>query len=108
MRCQYCGKQHSIDELTVDHVIPLSRWKEMPHDPLLKPNSWKNQVCACRRCNTQKGNKLLNECSMELIKEPVEPQYMPYLVISKQKANKYGWVEFLKYNARIVDMIDTV
>jgi hypothetical protein len=45
---------------------------------------------------------------MKLIKEPVEPQYMPYLVISKQKANKYGWIEFLKYNARIVDMIDTV
>jgi 5-methylcytosine-specific restriction endonuclease McrA len=108
MRCQYCGKQFSIDELTVDHVIPLSRWKEMPHDTLQKPNSWQNQVCACKRCNTQKGNKLLNECSMKLIKEPMEPQYMPYLVISKQKANKYGWIEFLKYNARIVDMIDTV
>lgn len=108
MRCQYCGKRYSVDELTVDHVIPLSRWKEMPHNPPFKPNSWENQVSACRRCNTQKGNKLLHECHMELIKNPVEPQYIPYLVISKQKANKYGWIEFLKYNVRVVDMIDTM
>jgi 5-methylcytosine-specific restriction endonuclease McrA len=108
MHCQYCGKRYGVDELTVDHVIPLSRWKEMPHNPPIKPNSWENQVCACRRCNTHKGNKLLHECHLELIKKPVEPQYMPYLVISKQKANKYGWIEFLKYNVRVVDMIDTV
>ena len=108
MRCQYCGKRFSVDELTVDHVIPLSRWKEKSHNPPVKPNTWENQVCACRRCNTHKGNKLLHECKMELIRNPVEPQYMPYLVISKQKANKYGWIEFLKYNVRVVDMIDTV
>jgi 5-methylcytosine-specific restriction endonuclease McrA len=107
MRCQYCGKRFGIDELTVDHVIPLSRWKELPNALGMKPNSWENQVCACKRCNTEKGNRLLKECGMTLIKNPVEPEYMPYLVISRQKADKYGWIEFLHFNARVVDMIET-
>jgi len=108
MQCQYCGNRFSIDDLTVDHVIPLSRWFEAHHDPLLKPNSWENQVCACRHCNTMKGNSLLSECGMKLVKKPMEPKYMPYLVISRQKADKYGWIEFLNFNVRVVDMIDTV
>jgi 5-methylcytosine-specific restriction endonuclease McrA len=108
MRCQYCGRRFSIDALTVDHVVPLSRWKEFDHTPSMKPNSWENQVCACRRCNTQKGNRLVEECGMRLIKEPSEPKYMPYLIISRQKADMYGWIEFLNYNVRVVDMIDTL
>ncbi len=108
MRCQYCGNRHTIDDLTVDHVIPLSRWKTVPHSWDIRPNSWENQVCACKRCNTLKGNKLVTECGLKLIRRPAEPKYMPYLVISRQNANKYGWIEFLKYNVRIVDIIDTI
>ena len=108
MRCQYCGKRFKINELTVDHVIPISRWDEIP--PSKKPespNSWENQVAACRRCNTIKGNKLLEETHLKLLKQPVEPKYMPYLVISKQKAKQYGWLEFLNYNVRIIEAIQT-
>lgn len=108
MRCQYCGKRFSIENLTVDHVIPLSRWHEVPHSDSIKPNAWENQVTACKVCNAHKGNKLLRECGMHLIRNPFEPKYMPYLVISRQKADRYGWIEFLNYNVRIVDMIDTV
>jgi len=32
---------------------------------------------------------------------------MPYLVISRAHADKYGWLEFLNFNARVVDFIDT-
>ncbi len=107
MRCQYCGKRYKMDELTVDHVVPVSRWNSIPERWRPEsPNSWENQVCACRRCNTIKGNKLLSECGFKLIKMPVEPRYMPYLVILRAHADKYGWLEFLKYNVRIVDMID--
>jgi 5-methylcytosine-specific restriction endonuclease McrA len=108
MCCQYCGKRFRMDELTVDHIIPLSKWDSVPpeHRPE-DPNSWENQVCACRRCNTIKGNKLLHECRFSLLRKPVEPKYMPYLVISRDKANKYGWIEFLNYNVRIVEAIDT-
>jgi len=108
MRCQYCGRRFKMDQLTVDHVIPLSRWYEIP--PGRKPespNSWENQVTACRRCNTIKGNKLLEESGLSLLKSPAEPKYMPYLVISKAKADQYGWMEFLNYNVRIIEAIQT-
>lgn len=108
MRCQYCGKRFPMNELTVDHVIPVSRWDEIletmrPEDP----NSWANQVCACKRCNALKGNKLIEECKLSLIKKPIEPRYMPYLVISRDKADQYGWLEFLNYNVRVVEAIAT-
>ncbi|UCB45921.1 MAG: HNH endonuclease [Spirochaetota bacterium] len=108
MRCQYCGKRFKMDELTVDHVIPLSRWHSMStHHRPESPNSWENQVCACKRCNTIKGNKLIRECGFSLLRKPVEPKYMPYLIISRDKADRYGWLEFLNYNVRVVEAIDT-
>jgi 5-methylcytosine-specific restriction endonuclease McrA len=108
MCCQYCGKRHKMDELTVDHVIPLSRWDTIPsHLRAENPNSWENQVCACRRCNTIKGNKLIRECGFTIRRKPLEPKYMPYLIISRDKADRYGWLEFLNYNVRIVEAIAT-
>jgi 5-methylcytosine-specific restriction endonuclease McrA len=108
MRCQYCGKRFRMDELTVDHVVPLSRWQSVPqkYKPAL-PNCWENQVTACRKCNSMKGNHLLHECGLSLIRPPVEPKYMPYLFISRAHADKYGWIEFLNYNVRVIDVIDS-
>jgi len=106
MRCMYCGTRHPIDFLTVDHVIPYSRWDDVPKDK--RPeliNSWENQVCACKTCNTIKGNKLLHECGLTLRKQPYEPKYMPHLIISRTKAEKYGWLDFLTHNVKIVDFI---
>src|SRR5664279_1926072 len=37
-RCQYCGKRFSTSDLSLDHVIPLSRGG---------PSNWDNIVCAC-------------------------------------------------------------
>lgn len=108
MQCQYCGMRFRMDELTVDHVIPVSRWHEFKHDmDGISPNSWENQVCACKRCNALKGNKLPSECGLRLIRKPFEPKYMPYLVISREKAEKYGWMQFLNYNVRIIEAINT-
>ena len=106
MRCQYCGKRYSMNNLTVDHIIPLSKWDTVSlHKKPESPNSWQNQVCACKSCNAKKGNLLPEECRLKLIKKPVEPKYMPYLVISRDKAHMYGWLEFLNYNVRIVEAI---
>jgi len=107
MRCQYCGQKFSMDKLTVDHIIPHSRWDSLPiNNKPISENSWENQVCACKYCNTKKGNKLLDECGFTLIRKPTEPKYMPYLVISREKACEYGWIEFLSYNVRIIEAIN--
>jgi 5-methylcytosine-specific restriction endonuclease McrA len=57
--CQYCGK-HSRD-LTLDHVIPRSRGGK---------STWENLVASCKACNGKKGNRLLKEVNMHLIRQP--------------------------------------
>ena len=60
--CQYCGKTMPASQLSVDHVVPTSRRGS--------GNSWENQVIACRRCNNRKGNRLLSEAGMRLVRPP--------------------------------------
>ena len=108
-QCQYCGKQLSANKLTVDHVIPVSRWHKIPS--YRKPKSlhgWENQVACCYDCNSSKGNKLISEIGMNLLRSPKEPAYQPHLVVSRKKAEKYGWIDYLQsFNCKIVDMINT-
>ncbi len=106
MRCMYCGERYSMDFLTVDHIIPRSRWDNVPKDKRPEViNCWENQVCACKTCNAIKGNKLLHECGLKLRKQPKEPKYIPHLIISRVKAERHGWLEFLTHNVKIVDFI---
>src|SRR5918992_3810668 len=63
--CQYCNRRG--ERLTVDHVTPRSRGGE---------TSWTNVVAACLRCNLRKGNRLLDEVGMRLLREPVHPKFV--------------------------------
>uniref|UniRef100_K3ZWE8 HNH nuclease domain-containing protein n=1 Tax=Setaria italica TaxID=4555 RepID=K3ZWE8_SETIT len=56
--CQYCS---SRDNLTIDHVIPISRGGKW---------EWENLVTACSRCNSRKGQKTLEQANMKLRKLP--------------------------------------
>ncbi|KAL1213801.1 hypothetical protein V5N11_009979 [Cardamine amara subsp. amara] len=60
--CQYCS---SRENLTIDHVIPISRGGEW---------TWQNLVAACSRCNSRKGQKTVEEAHMKLLKVPKEPK----------------------------------
>ncbi|MFP6806803.1 MAG: HNH endonuclease [Pseudomonadales bacterium] len=71
--CLYCGKQFQEVKLSRDHVHPLSRGG---HDV------WMNVVTSCKRCNTHKGNSLLEECSMELLALPYRPNHAEYLALT--------------------------
>jgi 5-methylcytosine-specific restriction endonuclease McrA len=59
--CQYCGIVLPSSELTLDHVIPRSRGGA---------STWENLVAACHDCNRRKGNLMLNESDMKLMREP--------------------------------------
>ncbi len=105
-KCVYCRKRFSVNQLTVDHVIPRSRWKSiMGTNSEYEFNSWRNLVSACSRCNANKGSKLLKELGWKLDFTPGEPQYLPSLVISRPKAEKLGWLDYCRYNVRLVDSI---
>lgn len=62
--CQLCGKKVLAKFRTIDHVIPKSRGGD---------TSWINCVLACQKCNHKKGDKLLHECGMSLLREPFKP-----------------------------------
>jgi 5-methylcytosine-specific restriction endonuclease McrA len=71
--CLYCGKQFQEVKLSRDHVHPLSRGGL---------DVWMNVVTSCKRCNTHKGNSLLEECSMELLALPYRPNHAEYLALT--------------------------
>lgn len=61
--CAYCGAYFTPDDLTREHIIPVSRGGA---------DSWMNCITACRGCNGHKGNRLPEEVHMSLL-------YLPYV-----------------------------
>jgi hypothetical protein len=61
--CAYCGGRFPLDDLTREHIVPVSRGG---HD------TWMNCITACRTCNGHKGNRLPEEARMSLL-------YLPYV-----------------------------
>jgi 5-methylcytosine-specific restriction endonuclease McrA len=59
--CQYCGSRTS---LTVDHVVPRSKGGN---------SSWDNIVTSCAPCNRRKGDAMLRQAGMNLIRQPSSP-----------------------------------
>ncbi|MFH2037351.1 MAG: HNH endonuclease [Candidatus Zixiibacteriota bacterium] len=43
--CHYCGKQFSREELTMDHIVPVSRGGR---------SNKGNIVASCKQCNSEK------------------------------------------------------
>jgi len=61
--CAYCGGRFHADDLTREHIVPVSR---------RGLDSWMNCITACRPCNGRKGNRLPEEAHMSLL-------YLPYV-----------------------------
>lgn len=70
--CLYCGKPFADFDLSRDHVLPVSKGGA---------DHWDNVVAACRRCNHFKGNRLLDDCSLELLALPYVPNLSEYLAL---------------------------
>lgn len=51
--CYICEREFPPDELTIEHLVPVSRGGS--------EGSWDNQMLACRPCNAQKMNYTLEE-----------------------------------------------
>ncbi len=61
--CAYCGGRFHEDELTREHIVPVSRGGQ---------DTWMNCITACRACNGHKGNRMPEEARMTLL-------YLPYV-----------------------------
>jgi 5-methylcytosine-specific restriction endonuclease McrA len=84
--CQFCLTQFPQSQLTLDHVLPLSKGGR---------TTWENITTACGPCNSRKGND-------ERIKpknEPYHPDY--YQLANNRKKMAFdikhpSWEQFLK------------
>lgn len=75
--CQYCGFVGPASELTIDHVVPVSRGGA--------PSTWENQVVACKKCNWRKANRTPEEVGLKLRRAP------------KPLTHEYAHILFLRY-----------
>ena len=77
--CQYCGIKYPINQLTRDHIVPRSRYRNER-----SISGWDNLITSCYRCNAKKGNKTPEEAGMKLLNKPYIPvyskKYLPWMV----------------------------
>jgi len=79
--CAYCG---SFKDLTIDHILPISRGGQ---------HTFSNLCCCCRKCNEEKGNRTPQEWG----KIPYKPNYNPKskLEIILKKSNVDEWKQYI-------------
>jgi 5-methylcytosine-specific restriction protein A len=58
--CYHCEKKYSREQLTMDHLIPLSRGGR---------STKKNIVVACKECNSHKKNLTVAEIRLSELKK---------------------------------------
>lgn len=83
--CQYCNTLQPRNNLTLDHVLPISKGGK---------TQWENIVAACSPCNARKGNKT----HMKPLITPYAPDY--YDLVNKRKKITFdvkhpAWIQYL-------------
>lgn len=84
--CMYCLVEPGGRHLTRDHVIPLSKGGR---------DCWLNVVTACRSCNQQKADHLLEDVGLHLHAVPYVPSYAEWLILHNRKI-RVDQMEYLK------------
>lgn len=86
--CQYCGKQPTLRELNIDHVLPRSRGGR---------DSWENLVTSCMPCNLRKGWRTPEEANMHLQRRPLQPKWSFVAQILRGETRRFPeWNPYLK------------
>lgn len=70
--CQYCSKDLTVRECTIDHVVPVSKGGK---------TVWHNVVTACYDCNNSKGNKMSP-------RPKVTPEQPNYWMLAHNRKNR--------------------
>jgi 5-methylcytosine-specific restriction endonuclease McrA len=71
--CLYCGEKFGVENLSRDHVKPLSKGGE---------DVWTNVVTSCLRCNNRKADRSPEEVNMKLLAIPFIPNHHEFLYLS--------------------------
>jgi 5-methylcytosine-specific restriction endonuclease McrA len=95
-RCQYCGQNLPVSQLSLDHVVPRSRGGA---------TTWENVVASCFHCNTKKGGRTPQEARMRLIRQPARPNHNPVLALKLGNPKYESWKSFLPKGVCLVDVV---
>jgi len=74
--CLYCGESFRYNELSRDHVTPLSRGGT---------DTWNNVVTACVRCNNFKAGRTPEQAGMKLLAVPFTPTHAEYIYLQGRR-----------------------
>ncbi len=74
--CLYCGERFPSNQLSRDHVRPLSKGGK---------DTWNNVVTACRRCNNLKAWRTPEQARMQLLAVPFTPTYAEYIYLKGRR-----------------------
>jgi 5-methylcytosine-specific restriction endonuclease McrA len=91
--CQYCAGKFPTQELTFDHVVPVSQGGR---------KDWENIVTACVSCNRRKGGRTPEEARMRLVKPPRRPDSAPAIRITiGLRHAPDSWRDYLYWNLEL-------
>jgi 5-methylcytosine-specific restriction endonuclease McrA len=85
-RCQYCSHRKPASELSLDHVLPISRGGK---------TTWENVVAACRPCNVRKADRTPHEAGLRLLRPPSRPRVHPFAGSPFGPALRPEWKPFV-------------
>ncbi len=95
--CYYCKKKFPYEEITRDHFLPVSDGNTLVN----------NKVYACRRCNSLKGDKSIDEFREYLlfrISEILKTVISQKWKMSKQQLEDFRWfTRLLKTTGEIIE-----
>lgn len=84
--CMYCGNDFHKNDLSRDHVTPISQSGE---------DTWNNVVTACKRCNNYKAGRTPEQAGMQLLAVPFTPTHAEYVYLRGRRVLN-DQMEFLK------------
>lgn len=90
--CQYCNQLFSCDELTMDHVVPVSHGGK---------ESWENIVAACAPCNHSRGNNT----RIQPMTKPWKPTTFQLIALKKKEVitvPDLSWVPYIDWDPDLV------
>jgi len=80
--CAYCGRKPR--NLTIDHIIPLSKGGKTDFD---------NCVACCAPCNHRKGARTPREAGMRLSRRPYQPTITEFMNLRLRQSGAYQFLQ---------------
>ncbi len=85
--CQYCNVAEHPNNLTIDHIVPKSKGGL---------TSWMNTITSCKKCNSKKDNKTLQESGMKLSSKPFIPVFSLKNELKYMSKIHNDWIKYIR------------